>query len=118
MLGYVDSAIGRVRTVIAAESAYVKAHPQVGYACTFSQLPQDPLIARLTDDGIDNGYAFEIVGCDRVNPKSPRLIYHVTARPLRTELPAFRSDPSEVLKTDESGSVEKCLASGVPWGSQ
>jgi Na+-transporting NADH:ubiquinone oxidoreductase subunit NqrB len=116
MLGYVDSAIVRVRAVVAAEANFVKAHPELGYTCTLSQLPQDGLIARLAKGGIDNGYAFEIVGCEPPNHQSPNSIYHVTARPLHSGLPAFCSDPSGVVRTDDTGSVEKCLITGVALG--
>jgi hypothetical protein len=117
MLGYVDSAIVRVRAVVAAETEFAKAHPDMGYTCAISQLPQDELVARLTRKGIDNGYAFGIVGCHAHDTREPNSAYHVTARPLHSGLPAFCSDPSGVLRSDDTGSVERCLATGVPVGS-
>ena len=55
MLGFVDSAIGRVR-VISAETQFAKEHPQIGYTCTLSQLPTSYQINRLlAKDRIDNG---------------------------------------------------------------
>jgi hypothetical protein len=113
-LGYVDSAIVRVRAVGAAEAEFAKAHPETGYTCKISQLPENVQVARLANGGIDNGYAFEIVGCQAAEPKKPSSIYYVTARPLHTWLPAFCSDSSAVLKSDDTGSVENCLASGIP----
>ena len=113
-LGYVDSAIVRVRAVGAAEAQFAKAHPETGYTCTISQLPQDELVARLARGGIDNGYAFGIIGCQTSDPQKPNSVYQITARPLHSWLPAFCSDASGVLRYDDSGSIEKCLATGVP----
>jgi hypothetical protein len=117
MLGYVDSAIVRVRAVTAAETQFAKAHPELGYTCTLSQLPHDELIARLVNERHDNGYAFGIIGCQRTEPKKPNSMYHLTARPLHSGLPAFCSDPSGIVRSDDTGSVEKCLANGVPLGN-
>ena len=110
MLGYVDSAIMRLREVGAAEAEFAKAHPDFGYTCTISQLPQTESLARLANGGIDNGYAFAIVGCQTSAPQKPNAIYHVIARPLHSGMPAFCSNTSGVMKYDESGSVERCLA--------
>lgn len=115
MLGYVDSAIGRVRAVTTAETQFTKTHPEVGYTCTLSQLPHDEQIARLVKDGKDNGYVFGIIGCQLTEPKKPNSIYQVTARPLHSGLPAFCSDQSGIIRSDEGGSIEKCLTSGVPF---
>jgi hypothetical protein len=115
MLGYLDSAIGRVRTVVAAEDQFAKAHPEVGYTCALSELPRNEQIARLANDPTENDYNFEIVGCQVPRTQTPNAMYHITARPLRSGLPAFCSDPSGVLRTDDTGSVERCLASGRPW---
>jgi len=116
MLGYVDSAIVRVRAVTAAESQFTKTHPEVGYTCTLSQLPHDEQIARLiVKDGKDNGYVFDIIGCQLSESKKPKSMYHVTARPLHSGLPAFCSDQSGIIRSDEGGSIEKCLTNGVPF---
>jgi len=118
MLGYVDSAILRVRVVSDAETQFAKAHPELGYTCTLSELPRSDVIARLlTKDRIDNGYAFEIIGCQAGAPGNPNSTYYITARPLLSEQPAFCSDRSGIVKSDAAGSVEKCLAKGVPLGS-
>jgi hypothetical protein len=50
MIGYVDSAIARVRAVVSAEDEFAKSHPEAGYTCTLSQLPQEGQIARLAHD--------------------------------------------------------------------
>jgi len=118
MLGYVDSAIGRVRAISEAETQFARAHPQSGYTCILSELPRNEGIARVVaQDYIDNGYAFEIVGCERTEVGKPNSTYHITARPLHSGQPAFCCEPSGVLRSDESGSVERCIAKGVPLGS-
>ena len=114
MLGYVDSAIERVRTVVSAESEFAKNNPSVGYACTLSQLPDDDGTLRRVKTGEDNGYVFEISGSEHPISGTPNLKYWITARPLRTGLPAFCSDQSAVLRIDQSGSVQKCEAEGSP----
>lgn len=116
MLGYVDSAIGRVRTVVSAESEFAKNNPNIGYACTLSQLPDDGGILRRVKTGEDNGYAFEISGCEQPRSGTPNLKYWITARPLHAGLPAFCSDQSAMLRSDQAGSVEKCKAEGSPLG--
>jgi hypothetical protein len=116
MLGFVDSAINRVRVISAAETQFAKAHPELGYTCTLSQLPQSEQIMRLlAQNRIDNGYAFEITGCQAAVPEKPNATYYVTARPLHTEQPAFCSDQSGILMSDEEGSVEKCIAKRSPF---
>lgn len=118
MLAYVDSAIVRVRTICDGEAEFARAHPQSGYTCKLSELPRTEGIVRLVAQGqIDNGYAFDIVGCENREDGKPNSSYHITARPLHSGQPAFCSDPSRVVKSDESGSVENCIARGVPLGS-
>ena len=116
MLGFIDSAIGRVRAVAAAEDRFAKANPEVGYTCAISHLPSDEQILRLAKDGTDNGYAFEIVGCQPAESQKPNSMYRVIARPLHSGLPAFCSDQSGIVRYDNGGSVERCLANGVPLG--
>lgn len=117
MLGYVDSAIVRVRAISEAETQFARAHPQSGYTCTLSELPRNEGIARVVaPEHIDNGYAFEIVGCEKAEGGKPNSTYHITAHPLHSGQPAFCSDPSGVLRSDDSGSVERCIARGSPIG--
>jgi hypothetical protein len=116
MLGDVDSAIGRVRVISAAEAEFAKVHPELGYTCTLSQLPDTEEITRiLRQDQIDNGYAFKIGGCQATAAKNPMSTYNITARPLNMGQPAFCSDQSGILMSDEGGSVEKCLAKRSPF---
>jgi hypothetical protein len=116
MLGFVDSAIVRVRAISAAENLFATAHPVLGYTCTLSQLPRSEEITRLLAlNRIDNGYAFEIIGCQTAVPEKPIATYYVTARPLHTGQPAFCSDQSGVLMSDQGGSVEKCIVKRTPF---
>ena len=114
MLGYVDSAIGRVRAITHAEGQFAKAHPDLGYTCELSGLPPSEEISRLLAKGrIDNGYMFEITGCQAGHKPNPT--YAVTARPLHVGLSAYCSNQSEILWSDDDGSVEKCLANRKPY---
>lgn len=115
MLGYVDSAIGRMRALNDAEAKFALTHSRVGYTCELSQLPRSGEVQRLlTGNGTDNGYVFEIAGCQAPEAARPSLNYHTTARPLHSGQPAFCSDQSGILKADYGGAVEKCRADGAP----
>jgi hypothetical protein len=114
MLGYVDSAIARVRALSTAESEFAKAHPTEGYTCDLTQLPGGQQIQRLiAQNRTDNGYAFDIVGCQPSGASGPNAKYFITAGPLSSGRPAFCTDQSGVLKSDYSGSVDKCRTSGT-----
>src|ERR1700686_3989432 len=64
MVGFVDSAVYRVRVISVAEMKFAKAYPELGYTCALSQLPRSEEITRLlAQNRIDNGYAVEIIGC-------------------------------------------------------
>jgi hypothetical protein len=121
-LGYVDSAIFSVRAVVAGEAEFAKAHPDVGYTCTLSQLTgpsssawADEVIAGLLKDGRTNGFSLEINGCQTADGKKPNPTYYVIARPLRRDMPAFCSDQSGIVKFDDTGSITKCLHDGASW---
>lgn len=62
-LGYVDCAIGTLRTLVASETEYAQTHPQLGYTCSISTLPSDKLTAELVRQGTRLEYSFEIGGC-------------------------------------------------------
>lgn len=115
MLGYVDSAIVRMRALNEAEAKFAQANPRVGYTCLFSQLSRSGETQRLlSKNGSNNGYAFEIAGCEAPNDVRPNRSYYITARPLHPGQPAFCSDQSGVLNADYGGSVEKCRRQGSP----
>lgn len=115
-LGYIDSAIGSIRVLVAAETKFAQTHPSVGYTCTLSALSGDELTAQLGRDHTRNGYVFVISGCLTEDVKRPVDRYQITARPLLTEMPAYCSDQSGIVKYDAGGSIQKCLQSGVPIG--
>jgi type IV pilus assembly protein PilA len=115
-LGYIDSAIGSMRTLVDAEKKYAEAHPEVGYTCSISALPSDESkIVEQLRNGTKNQYAFQIGGCQVSNPKLPNPEYQLTARPLLKGMPAYCSDQSGIVKYEESGSAQKCLESGIPF---
>lgn len=114
-LAYVDSAIGSIRVLVNSEDSLPQTHPDMGYACAFSALPSDDLTAELVKIGRRNGYVFQI-DCPARDAKRPNTKYLLTARPLVTGMAAFCSDQTGVVKYDESGSIKKCLESGVPIG--
>jgi hypothetical protein len=98
--------------VVNSEDKFAKTHPDMGYACTLSALPNDDLTAELVKNGRRNEYAFELTCPRKMQRQSTK--YQLTARPVLAGMPAFCSDQSGVVKYEESGSIEKCLTSGVP----
>ncbi len=112
-LGYVDSAIITLRTVVAAEKEFAMAHPDRGYACALPDLDTDEMLRGLARSQQRNGYEFEL-NCPAKKANGVELGFRITARPLHGKMPAYCSDQSGVLKYDEGGSPERCLQSGVP----
>ena len=84
------------------------------YVRTFAATSKRGVQRLLTGNGIDNGYAFEIAGCQAPDARRPNSAYYTSARPLHPGQPAFCSDESGTLKAEYSGSVEKCRANGLP----
>ena len=109
-LGYVDSAILTMRTLVADENKFAETHPNLGYTCKLADITTDPTIA----SGRNNWYIFEITDCRAEAGGGSNTRYNVTARPLRPEMPAFCSDQSGVLKADYDGSAINCVKSGQP----
>jgi hypothetical protein len=52
MLGYVDSAIARVRAIAEAETQFANGHPQSGYKCSMSELPRNEGVSRVVAQGV------------------------------------------------------------------
>jgi hypothetical protein len=116
MLGYMDSAIGRLRVISSEEAQFAKEHPEVGFTCAISKLPTTPESRRLASGkSYENGYSFELAGCISKSTLSPITRYQIAARPLHPGLPAYCGDQTGILKYDDSGSVEECLAKGTPF---
>jgi hypothetical protein len=117
-LGYVDSAIGTLRTLVAEESRFAEAHHDLGYTCAISDLDSSDLdsnrmLKALAKSGQRNGYAFELI-CSVGNTTGARRAFQVTARPLHADMPAYCTDQSGVVRADYGGSPSKCLLSGTP----
>jgi hypothetical protein len=109
-----SSAVGSVRAINTAEITYVSRHPDIGYACSLSDLSQiDSELA----SGRKNGYAFELTGCSAGAEGAGNIKYQVIAYPTarnQTGVGAFCSDESAVIRVDREGSSQKCLESGSP----
>jgi len=112
-LGYIDSAIASVRTLVDEEKRFAGMHPDRGYACAISELDGRRLPERLGNTGYRNGYIFDLT-CPATDPLAVRRSFQVTARPVQSGLPAYCSDQSGVLRTAEGGSTEECLKRGSP----
>ena len=113
-LGYLDAAIGTVRTLVTAERNFADSHPGLGYVCTLPELGKDELFMTLAQTGRWNEYAFELSGCNATTGIGPNRNYLITARPLLNHMPALCSDQSGIFKTDASGSIQHCITSGTP----
>jgi hypothetical protein len=86
-LGRLDSAIASVRALVDAEARFARAHPEMGYTCSLSELDIEGSIAEdsakeLVRSGHRNEYSFEIRGCAKEQRHSPNLTYRIVARPL------------------------------------
>jgi hypothetical protein len=111
-LGYVDSAIGTLRTLVDEEAHFAEAHPDLGYTCTISDLASSEMLKELAKSGRRNVYAFELI-CPARDTTGARRKFQVTSRPLHADMPAYCSDQSGVVRADYGGSPAKCLQSGT-----
>jgi hypothetical protein len=109
-LGYVDSAVVTMRILVVDENKFAETHPNLGYTCALGDLTTDQAIA----SGRKNGYFFEISECRKKVAGGPNTSYRVIARPWRSEMPAFCSDETGILKADYDGSATNCVKSGQP----
>jgi type IV pilus assembly protein PilA len=121
--GSESSAVASLRTIMTAEIAYSSAFPERGFTCNLSELGGSELQdkpthehAMLIDDALASGkrggYIFSISGCD----VAPASKFSVTAAPKEpdSELRAFCSDESAVLRYAADGKAATCLSEGVP----
>jgi hypothetical protein len=121
--GSESSATASLRTIMTAEIAYSSAFPERGFTCNLSELRGSELQdkpthehAMLIDDALASGkrggYIFSISGCD----VAPASKFSVTAAPKEpdSELRAFCSDESAVLRYAADGKAATCLSEGVP----
>jgi hypothetical protein len=109
-LGYVDSAIVTMRALVVDENKFAETHPSLGYTRTLRDISTDPTVA----SGAKNEYTFEIRDCRAKAVGGPNTSYRVIARPWRSEMPAFCSDETGILKADYDGSAVNCMKSGQP----
>ncbi|HWZ81823.1 MAG TPA: hypothetical protein VNW47_04325 [Terriglobales bacterium] len=121
--GFEASAIGAVQAINTAEISYSASFPERGYACKLAKLggsatsqEPDPEHAMLIDDtmasGRRDGYYFSLRGCG--TPPASR--YRVEAVPVDpdTEMRAFCSDESGVVRYASDGKAATCLSEGLP----
>ncbi len=110
-----------VRDIAAAEIAYRTDFPSAGYACTLSALGHDGqpsaehagLISNRLASGELNGYRFVLQNCTNADGGK----FQVVAVPLianQSGVEALCSDETRVVRVDNRGSAEDCLANGRP----
>jgi len=109
-LGYEDSAIGTMRTLIQNENNFAQSHPNIGYSCKLRDITDNQSIV----NGSWNGFVFELNRCMPAKGRNATATYLLTARPLHSEAPAFCADESGILKVDNNASVANCLKDGDP----
>jgi type IV pilus assembly protein PilA len=117
------SALGSIRTLNTAEYTYSQSYPQVGFACSLSQLGGDPANANSQNAGlIDNrlmssvksGYRFQLGGCTITDDKIGT--YSLSAEPIQqgtTGMRSFCSDQTGVIRMVE-GNAQECFEHGTP----
>ena len=110
-----SSAIGSLRTLVAAEATYAAIHPGQGYTCSLKDLADAGSITGPLATGEKNGYAFQFSGCSAATEGGANVKYQVVAYPVRvnqTGVRAFCSDESAVTKVDPSGAAQSCVENG------
>ncbi len=115
--GNETSAVGSIRTLVAAQLQYSQTYPQNGYACAIGALggqggtPSPAAAGLIPNDlagGHKAGYAFAIVNCNKVtiNNQDQYTSYEITAVPDKvgnTGDRGFCSDDSQQIKVDPKG---------------
>ncbi len=121
--GFESAAASSLRALNTAQVSYNTAFPERGFACTLSALGSGeaqekprPDHAMLIDDALASGkrggYTFSITGCD-VPPASRYRTAAVPADP-DSDMRAFCSDESAVIRYSTDGKAATCLSEGVP----
>ena len=85
-LGQFDSALMTTHELVAAETSFVKAHPERGYTCDLAELLKNSRsngARQLAASGKRSGYLFEIRGCMKHFDGEPNVVYEIIARPHR-----------------------------------
>ena len=120
LYGNEAAALTKLRSVVALQNEYARAHEATGFACELRPLKPaarrddteyDPL--RFLTTGTQSGYKYSLVNC-RADARGVFIQYQVTAAPVeqgRTGFHAFCTDQSGVLWYDADGSATNCLSS-------
>ncbi len=112
-LGYVDSAIATLRTVVTAEREFAEKHPDEGYACSLRDLDSRQLPEGLVERGERNGYRFQLA-CPNENEGHSHSSFQIIASPTADDMAAFCVDQFGALRYDEGGSTSRCLKGSAP----
>jgi hypothetical protein len=120
LYGNEAAALVKLRSVVALQNEYAKAHAAKGFACELRLLTPvearddaeyDPL--RFLSTGTQSGYKYSLANC-RADAKGVFVQYQVTAVPIeqgKTGFHAFCADQSGMLWYDAEGSATNCLSS-------
>lgn len=111
-----SSAVASVHIITTAQITHQVAHPEAGYACSLSAIPDTEISDTILLTGQKDGYRFEIRNCAPENDGGPNTKFQVVAYPLtvnQTGGRAFCTDESAVIKVDPSGSAKRCLQEGT-----
>lgn len=117
------SAVGSIRTISTAETAYAQTFPTIGYTCTISDFgppasgaPISATAAGVIDavlaSGVKAGYTFSITSCSG----TPVSTYSSQAEPLNysgSGVRAFCSDSSGVIRQSNDGLGATCFNAGT-----
>lgn len=113
-------ALAKLRSVIALQNEYAKAHPAKGFACELHLLrsvePRDDAeydTLRFLTTGTQSGYNYSLANC-RAGAKGVFVQYQAIAVPIaldKTGFHAFCADQSGVVWYDAGGSATSCLSS-------
>jgi hypothetical protein len=121
-LGFDNSILSAMRSILTAEIAYRANYPAVGFTCTLSDLDgfgggepnehQAMLIPSSLASGKRFGYEFTLSGCTG----SPATDFQLMAAPRGNIFGrrAFCSDKSGAIHYSADGNAANCLASGTP----
>lgn len=115
------AALRGLSRIATAEVSYAAAFPNIGFACSLSDLGgsgddrPSPRAAMMLESGFSSaveGYAFSIMDCSG----SPAHHFQVVAVPQSTEggQRAFCADESGKIRYAEDGEATGCLSSGEP----
>src|SRR3954471_6259884 len=100
-IAYMDTAIGGLREIASAEEKFNKDHPEQGYTCAINQLQFDPR-TDWSSRPVRNGVTFALSGC---GARLPNRTYRATALSSRSDVAAFCTDQSGVVRSEPSRSL-------------